>query len=286
MLFTPDSQKLILSTFASPNTLVIELSSSESNPKLLHSFSHTHIPRALVNGKDFLQQGDEDEEMKMELGDYRLHRTYTSGCVLNHAVSRDAQWLAFSDSTRRVVVCNLDTLQHHCALPSFPYEISCITFDPTAPAMLYIGFKNNTIQIFNVETKLFPEWAHGICGSLPKRFSQLHDPIQGLLFNPPSIETSKQGVSNAVYAWGSSWLCKLDLNLELPSPDRKRSRDEDKRGGNEKTDKRPLEVCTRYRNILSVAFLGPKELLVVERPITDVFQTLPPAFFRPKYGTA
>lgn len=208
------------------------------------------------------------------------------------SVSRDAQWLATSDFSRKVNVFNLDTLQHHCALPSFPHAISSIVFDPAASAMLYIGFKNNIIQIFDVEAKMFPEWSHSICTNLPKRFTQLHDSMQGLLFDPQLVNTSSDGRgSKAVYVWGSSWVVKLNLDgvMKVRKTNRKRTREETKEDLDKhasKPDGQAFEVCTRYRNILSVAFLGPKELLVVERPITDVLQTLPPAFFRPKYGTA
>lgn len=186
-------------------------------------------------------------------------------------------------------------LQHHCALPAFPHSISSIVFDPAAPATLYIGFKNNTIQVFDVESKLFPEWSHSVCASLPKRFTQLHDSMQGLLFNPPTAASSsskdKHG-SRAIYAWGSSWICKLDLDpvsTVSSTARRKRNREDTKSVSDReegKLEKQTFEVCTRYRNIISVSFLGSKELLVVERPITDVLQLLPPAFFRPKYGAA
>jgi U3 small nucleolar RNA-associated protein 4 len=186
------------------------------------------------------------------------------------------------------------TLQHHCFLPSFPHTVASLAFDPTSPALLYLGFRNNTIQIFDVEAKLFPDWSHSICASLPKRFTQLHDSMQGLLFDQAASASSGSQESKAVYAWGSSWLCKLDLNSgaqRVTQPRKKRGREDGKppqTGEREsgKMDGQALEVCTRYRNILCVSFLGPRELVIVERPITDVLQTLPPAYFRPKYGAA
>jgi U3 small nucleolar RNA-associated protein 4 len=316
MLFTPDSQRLIISTYSSPRTLVIELPPTtdlkSSATKVLRCYSHGPSPMGSLNrGMKVTSQDDGKNVEIMDFGGRNLPETPSTGfCAVNLAVSRDAQWLAVSDTTRRVSVLNLDTLQvsswnyecitkrltryqYHCALPSFPHEISSIVFDPTAPAMLYIGFKNNSIQIFDVETKMFPEWSHSACMSLPKRFTQLHDSMQGLLFDPPVASTSSETPSSkCIYAWGSSWFCKLDLNPETATSSRshrKRVRDESKSVHErepDKIDKHSFEVCTRYRNILSVAFLGPRELLVVERPIADVLQTLPPAFFRPRYGSS
>ena len=46
-----------------------------------------------------------------------------------------------------------------------------------------------------------------------------------------------------------------------------------------------FKLVTTYRPILFVDFMGDKELVVVERPLVDVLAKLPPAFFKPKYGT-
>lgn len=47
-----------------------------------------------------------------------------------------------------------------------------------------------------------------------------------------------------------------------------------------------FRMVTHYRPILHVDFLGPGELVVVERPLVDVLATLPPAYFKPKYGAS
>lgn len=47
-----------------------------------------------------------------------------------------------------------------------------------------------------------------------------------------------------------------------------------------------FKMVTHYRPILHVDFLGPGELVVVERPLVDVLATLPPAYFKPKYGVS
>ena len=46
-----------------------------------------------------------------------------------------------------------------------------------------------------------------------------------------------------------------------------------------------FRLMARYRPILCADFLDAGELLVVERPLMDLLQALPPAFFKPKYGT-
>lgn len=47
-----------------------------------------------------------------------------------------------------------------------------------------------------------------------------------------------------------------------------------------------FKMVTHYRPILHVDFVASGELVVVERPLVDVLATLPPAYFKPKYGAS
>lgn len=47
-----------------------------------------------------------------------------------------------------------------------------------------------------------------------------------------------------------------------------------------------IKVVTHYRPILFVDYMAPGELVIVERPLVDVLATLPPAYFRHKYGAS
>jgi U3 small nucleolar RNA-associated protein 4 len=49
---------------------------------------------------------------------------------------------------------------------------------------------------------------------------------------------------------------------------------------------RDFKMITHFRPILFVDFLTAGELVVVERPLVDVLSTLPPAYFRHKYGAS
>jgi U3 small nucleolar RNA-associated protein 4 len=47
-----------------------------------------------------------------------------------------------------------------------------------------------------------------------------------------------------------------------------------------------FKMITHYRPILFVDYLTAGELVVVERPLVDVLSTLPPAYFKHKYGAS
>jgi len=47
---------------------------------------------------------------------------------------------------------------------------------------------------------------------------------------------------------------------------------------------RDFKMITQYRPLLGVAYLGARELVVIERPLVDVLAGLPPAYWKHKYG--
>jgi U3 small nucleolar RNA-associated protein 4 len=99
-----------------------------------------------------------------------------------------------------------------------------------------------------------------------------------------------------VLFWGSTWIFKatLDTVTFVRSGRRKKRRREEEerpsdRVGDDDEEERHWRDCkmiTQYRPILCCDFLSKNELLVVERPLVDVLMTLPPAYFKHKYGTS
>ncbi|CCA72004.1 related to UTP4-U3 snoRNP protein [Serendipita indica DSM 11827] len=128
-----------------------------------------------------------------------------------------------------------------------------------------------------------------------------------------------------IVMWGPTWICRFRMHTSSlgvsggthGSSKRKRdedhpdSQDENEQGdsdeenvmgededeGKKDNEKkgRPFENKTlsrmaltmtdKYRNLLGVQFLNAEEMIVVERPLLDVLSTLPPAYFKPKYGS-
>lgn len=120
------------------------------------------------------------------------------------------------------------------------------------------------------------------------------------------MDTEKEGVttekSRYALLWGANWLLKLPLSLSTTSSNSKTSKKRrraqaaqqeqadtqvnDATLGEESLTNSWSKLVTHYRPILHVDFLGDGELVVVERPLVDVLSTLPPAYFRHKYGSS
>jgi U3 small nucleolar RNA-associated protein 4 len=129
----------------------------------------------------------------------------------------------------------------------------------------------------------------------------------------------------SVFLWSADWLCKVQLDefkanssasysglRRKASRSSKRKHDDDDATTTTNQDEHPgeeegstidsngakkdvaraeqsipnaIRVVKNYRDVLLLDFIGPDELIVVERPLTDILRTLPPAYFKSKYGS-
>ena len=161
------------------------------------------------------------------------------------------------------------------------------------PSTLLLAFPDNTIQIYDVETRQFPSWGKELISSLPKRFTHAHDPIIGVAFDPAPSSHSESTKTRFILFWGATWLYKAALDMSVRVTGKKRRRDAMNGtaapvavGGDEERPWRDEKLIMQYRPIACCDFLAKDELVVVERPLVDILATLPPAYFKHKYGAS
>lgn len=323
--FTPDSSRLIMSTAVPSYILVIDL--TRDKPRVLRRFDHHRIQdsmvylnselkgRALIQGKEKIngvhvngdvdteiadaespqeeeEQDTNDEKDSDEDEDEEEDEKITAALIAvdRIAVSADGQWLATSDNQARTHIFNLDSISHHCALPSFHRSAQALAFDPIHPSILLLAFPDNTIQIYDVETRQFPSWGKELISSLPKRFTYAHDPILGAAFDPTPSSHLESPKTRFIIFWGATWLFKAALDTSVRVTGKKRRRDAINgtvaATGDEERAWRDDKLIMQYRPIACCDFLTNDELVVVERPLVDILATLPPAYFRHKYGAS
>ncbi|KAI0762616.1 WD40 repeat-like protein [Fomes fomentarius] len=328
LTFTPDSSKLVIASSQSVAVLIVDLGSAASAPRVLRKFEQHRVKDGFVKGRAVKGRrsppsvnGDGDVEMASDNEEARDATANDAGddaavpspssdsdvedskvvhtTITRMTISPDGQWLATTDDRRRTHIFNLDAVQHHCALPTFPQPIHALAFDPSAPSSLLLGFADNHLEVYDVEARQFPRWARGLVKSLPQRFKHLHDPVLGVTFDPGAGEGGE--ASTTALFWGATWICKVMLT-ERPGYGgfEKRRRGKWKapeqqpkangrvevsvEDGQQEVQQRNFKLVTHYRPLLLVDFVAPGELVVVERPLVDVLAKLPPAYFKPKYG--
>lgn len=159
---------------------------------------------------------------------------------------------------------------------------------------------NNTLQVFNVEARQFPELSHSLSQVSSSPISHLHDPLVGMSFDPEATARIDPGGGGRVLLWGTSWMCKVKLGTPFNSSSSSKKRRRESRRLSMAAATKDVEtsliiqnaeadpdfhLVRRYRPLLLVDYLGPGELLVVERPLIDLLNTLPPAYFKATYGS-
>lgn len=148
---------------------------------------------------------------------------------------------------------------------------------------------NNTFQVFDVEARQFPLWSRNMEGH--PTLETLKDPLSGMTFDyRPDVDSGKE--SRHVVLWGHGWICRVNIGSSIKYTTSKKRRRMSRRSSmaNEfnvspESHDENLRVIRRYRPLLLVDFIGSGELAIVERPLVDLLSSLPPAYYKPKYGT-
>ncbi|WWC64991.1 uncharacterized protein I303_107605 [Kwoniella dejecticola CBS 10117] len=262
MLFTSDSQRLILGLVSSGQILVLELPQEPTGQvEVVKLFTREDkiVDGRVVKGKtqpkangvldgvhkdvdmedrseaeiesdkdeDEDEDDEEDEESTSEEDAVKQSRGKENGAWISClGVSEDSQWLAVCDLQGRTGVWNLDTLQLHATLPTFPNSPISITFPPSSPLLL-LALPNNSLQFYHLEhRKLLPP--SGQILELHRHLSALHSPLAGITFLPsptstvtvtvagtiPTIEGEKEKGRVKTLIWGMDWLITLKMDLE------------------------------------------------------------------------
>ena len=306
LTFSPDSSKLIIAT-TTAFVLVLDLVSDSASARVLRRFDQHRHRSPMAEGRvltgrrnDDDHEADESEpEMDVdgesrEIADPQpINPEPMPATITRMAISPDGQWLATTDDHVRTHIFNLDSVQHHSSLPSFAQPAHALAFAPSSPSLLILGFANNSLELYDVEARHFPPWSRALCTALPKRFTHLHDAILGVTLAPVAPENVDKGSQDVLALfWGATWLCKVQFAAPVGwggfEKKRRRQQNGHVDGGamGDRDAMHNFKLVTQYRQILLAEFLAPGELVVVERPLTDVLLNLPPAYYRPKYGAS
>ena len=165
---------------------------------------------------------------------------------------------------------------------------------------------DNTLQIFDVETREYPEWAKYLCYSiLPSLIGFERDSLVGIAFIPEqkqrmaafSEKHAGTGFNGRkVLLWSKSWMSTINIDAQIHHT--KRDQKALKLSAKRKSHERPansqprhedvsgVSLMKKYSDVLSVDFFNCDEMVVIERPWEDILQTLPPAYFKPRFGRA
>ncbi|MBW0476531.1 hypothetical protein O181_016246 [Austropuccinia psidii MF-1] len=311
--FSPDSTRLVLATAFTGHLVVIALDSDLThNIRVLKVFNqhstrletHTNDHRPVITPPSMglanrLESSDRNECHSLAMTSCSLGQSdeLKEVNIMSMVISSDGQWLASSDSTGTLHIFNMDSLKHHCYLPTPSLVVNSLAFSQVMPSILMIGFANNTLQVIDVETRQVPCWARSLSSSTPEILTQLRDSLIGIVFQPvsPSIapstnekddgsivgsRTTTAGSlvassdkpipksNNIALIWGATWICKMtiiDPSVTNPAIRRRKRRREAQ-----------MNLSRNKQNEISTGVEGAKESM-------DDFDYPPLPVIEPKF---
>ncbi|WWC92534.1 uncharacterized protein L201_007493 [Kwoniella dendrophila CBS 6074] len=253
IIFTPDSQRLILGLVSSGQLLVLELpeqaseevdivkcftrredkivdgrvvkGKSQSNgtsKDLPNGDSDINMSENGENEEDGREDEDDDDESEDEILNQKEEDNQSWISCLG--VSDDNQWLAASDLDGRTGIWNLDTLQIHATLPTLPHSPISLNFPPCSTPLLLLALPTNILQFYHLENRklLSSAITSNQLNELHTALSSLHTPLHGIIFSSSSESLTSKSGNNIHHnnktvktlIWGTDWLVTSKLNLD------------------------------------------------------------------------
>ncbi|WVR08787.1 hypothetical protein IAU60_005845 [Kwoniella sp. DSM 27419] len=221
LLFTQDSQRLVLGLVATGQIVVLQLPQIEDvqagvevvkcfprSEKLVDGRVVKGLSNGVTNGDidmdDQEKSDSESEDDEPQLGKQEDKVPWVS-CM---AASDDGQWLGVSDLAGRVSVFNLDALQVYATLPTLPHSPLSLAFPPSSPLLL-LALPSNTLQFYHFEhRRLLPPTQQ--LYTLHSSLASLHTPLHGVTFS--AMRGNGRNVKALI--WGTDWLVTARLDLE------------------------------------------------------------------------
>ncbi|KAM4722233.1 U3 small nucleolar RNA-associated protein 4 homolog [Rhinophrynus dorsalis] len=204
----------------------------------------------------------------------------SSSVVHLMAVSADGSHLAVASPSSQIDVYNMKNLKHECSVPRYNSPPTAIGIHPSNKNLV-IAYADQQMLEFNIARKQYTEWSRrALQHGLHRDWLERDTPILGISFNPSRPEDI---LMNDTYMF-----CVLDKSLPLP--------DDKTPLLNQKTLKQlsvkarrsqahAFKITKKYQPLLFMDLLDGGELVVVERPLSDIQTQLPPPMKQKKFGT-
>ncbi|KAL7752726.1 U3 small nucleolar RNA-associated protein [Sorochytrium milnesiophthora] len=200
------------------------------------------------------------------------------------SISPDSRFLISADLLNRVLIFDLETLEHHKTLPKFPHRITSVSL---SDKYAVITVSNKDFYVYDSPSFKVNKWT---TTNLSRFDAQYYSSAECYL----GAETI---ADQLIMLWTTKWIIIVNLAKNLAIPDKKRktesgngsdvpaaSADEKMHDANAAGSSPVLRYVSKYHSLMGVGLLDANQMFVVERPWFDILQHLPPAFMRKKYG--
>lgn len=204
--------------------------------------------------------------------------TAEATCLL--AASTDGIWLAAANQSHRIDVYNLKEVKHHCTVPVYSCPPTTMAIHPVTNDLV-ITYSDQQIFEFSIQEKQYTAWSRQLQqNGLHRDWIERDTPITHMTFNPSK--------PNQILLHDTYMFCIIDKTLPLPDDKTSLNNQEALKQLSEKARKKTahaFKICKKFQPLLYVDLLDSDSLVVVERPLLDIYAHLPPPVRQKKFGT-
>uniref|UniRef100_A0A8C5QY33 UTP4 small subunit processome component n=1 Tax=Leptobrachium leishanense TaxID=445787 RepID=A0A8C5QY33_9ANUR len=196
------------------------------------------------------------------------------------AASEDGSLLAAATVDAEINVYNLKTLKHDCVVPRYNSPPTAMAIHPTTNNLV-ITYTDQQVMEFSVSLKEYTDWNRRMLRSgLHRDWLERDTPIMGVSFNPSMPEH--------ILLHDTFMFCILDKTLPLPDDKSALLNQRTLKGLSVKARKsqaHAFKITKKFQPLLFMDLLDDGELVLVERPLSDIQAQLPPPLRQKKFGT-
>ncbi|XP_038078896.1 U3 small nucleolar RNA-associated protein 4 homolog [Patiria miniata] len=194
------------------------------------------------------------------------------------AVNNNGKFIAVADNKGNILVYNLDNKKLQCRLPGYRHQPSALAINPHSQHLVIV-YTDRTIAEFDFLRKGFSGWTKNLHKvGHHEAWLGRREIITTVTFDPERPDHMMLQDSQAFYIIDRKkplpTRCEKLFNRGLGSP----PQGESKQHG--------FNICHRYKPLLYAGYFGkPGWLVVVERPLEDIYESLPSTLPEKKFGT-
>ncbi|XP_053304804.1 U3 small nucleolar RNA-associated protein 4 homolog [Spea bombifrons] len=196
------------------------------------------------------------------------------------AASSDGFLLAVASTNAQIEVYNVKELKYECSVPQYSSPPTAIAIHPSTNDLV-IAHADQQVLEFSAAQRGYTEWSRRLLRhGLHRDWLERDTPITGISFNPSKPQH--------ILMHDTYMVCVLDKSL--PLPDDKTILLNQKALKNmsvnaRKSQAHAFKITKQYQPLLFMDLLDDGELVLVERPLSDIQAQLPPPIKQKKFGT-
>ncbi|KAM4018697.1 U3 small nucleolar RNA-associated protein 4 homolog [Anomaloglossus baeobatrachus] len=196
------------------------------------------------------------------------------------AASPDGSLLAVASANSQIDVFNVKELKYECSVPQYNSPPTAISIHPSTNNLV-IAHADQMVLEFSIAKKQYTEWSRKVLQyGLHRDWQERDTPITGIAFNPSKPEH--------ILMHDNYMFCVLDKSLPLPDDKTALVNQKSLKQLSESARRghaHAFKITRKFQPLLFMDLLDDGELVLVERPLTDIITRLPPPMKQKKFAT-